>query len=153
MHRLIGLVFAIAVLTGCAGQPSSTALPAPLAVPESDPRRCLSRVECTTKVSRTLLFVFDYAAAGAPLLQRDGRLLFTPADAPPSAWPALYIRLAQAQDSRFDFNGQCRGERCRVSVEQMLQIYRSYLAGRPCGLRADQCPAPFSAALPAAPTD
>ena len=36
-------------------------------------------------------------AAGAPLVQREGRLLFTPADTPGSDWPALYLRLAEAE--------------------------------------------------------
>lgn len=149
MYRSIGLLVALVMLAGCAAQ-SRVSAPAASAVVAADPQRCLTRAECTTKLSRTLLFVFDYAAAGAPLLQRDGRLLFTPADAPPSAWPALYIRLAQAQDSRFDFNGQCRAERCRIGVERLLQIYRGYLAGQPCGLRADKCPEPAPATLPVA---
>lgn len=105
----------------------------------SDPLQCLSRAECTTKLSRTLLFVFDYAAAGAPLVQRDGRVLFTPADAPLTDWPALHIRLAQAEQSRFDFNGQCRAQVCRIKVEQLLQIYRSYLADQPCAFSAAVC--------------
>ena len=83
-------------LAGCAGQPPVSQLPAPVAV-TSDPQQCDSRVECTSKTSRTLLFVFDYAAAGAPLVQRDGRWLFTPADTPGSDWPALYLRLAEAE--------------------------------------------------------
>lgn len=146
MHRLIGLLLVIAVLAGCAVQPSAPLAPEPVL---ADPQQCLSRAECSTKLSRTLLFVFDYAEAGAPLLQRDGRLLFTPADAPPSAWPALSIRLAQAQDSRFEFNGQCREARCKLGVERLLQIYRRYLAGQPCGLRADPCPESLPAVRPA----
>lgn len=105
----------------------------------SDPQQCLSRADCTTKLSRTLLFVFDYAAAGAPLVQRDGRLLFTPADAPLTDWPALYIHLAEAEQGRFEFNGQCRGAACRIEVEQLLQIYRSYLADKPCAFSASRC--------------
>ncbi|HEX5841322.1 MAG TPA: hypothetical protein VFY62_02470 [Pseudomonas sp.] len=127
-----------ALLVGCAGQAARPVV-APSAPPVSDPQQCLSRAECSTKVSRTLLFVFDYAALGAPLLQRDGRLLFTPADAPASEWPALYIRLAEAERSGFGFNGQCRAQACRLQVEQLLQIYRSYLAGQPCAISAAPC--------------
>lgn len=122
-----------ALLAGCAGQ-------APLpSAPPNDPQQCLSRAECTTKTSRTLLFVFDYAAAGAPLVQRDGRLLFTPADAPVTDWPAVYIRLAEAEQSAFAFNAQCRAIACRLTVEQLLQIYRSYLADKPCAFSVSLC--------------
>ena len=138
MRGLIGLSVALVLLAGCASPPPVSAPSAPVAV-TSDPQQCLSRAECTTKVSRTLLFVFDYAAAGAPFVQRDGRLLFTPADAPASDWPAVYIRLAEAEKSRFDFNGQCRASTCRLSVEQLLAIYRSYLADQPCVFSAAPC--------------
>jgi len=105
-----------------------------LSVSPPDPQRCIERADCTTKVSRTLLFVFDYAAAGGQLVQRQDRLLFTPADAPPSDWPAIYIRLAEPADSRFDFNAECRSARCRYDAQQLLRVYRSYLAGAPCSL-------------------
>ena len=131
MYRSIGLSVALILLAGCASQPPVNEPPAPLAV-ASDPQQCDSRAECTSKTSRTLLFVFDYAAAGAPLVQRDGRVLFTPADAPLTDWPALTIRLAEAEQSAFAFNAQCRTQACRLTVEQLLQIYRSYLADKPC---------------------
>jgi hypothetical protein len=99
-----------------------------------DPQRCIERAECTTKVSRTLLFVFDYAAAGGALVQRQERLLFTPQDAPPGEWPALAIRLAEPADSRFEFAAECRSLSCRYDAEQLLRVYRSYLADRPCSL-------------------
>ncbi|WP_339408898.1 hypothetical protein [Pseudomonas sp. EA_35y_Pfl2_R5] len=105
----------------------------------SDPQACLTRAECSIKLSRTLLFVFDYAAAGAPLVQREGRLLFTPADAPVTDWPALYFRLAETEQSAFAFNAQCRATACRLTVEQLLQIYRSYLADNPCPISAAVC--------------
>ena len=107
MYRSIGLSVALVLLAGCASQPPVNEPPAPLAV-ASDPQQCDSRAECTSKTSRTLLFVFDYAAAGAPLVQRDRRLLFTPADGPVTYWPALYIRLAEAEQvlrSRMTFAG------------------------------------------------
>lgn len=138
MRRLIGLFVALVLLAGCAAQPQVSVPPAPVVV-TGDPQQCDSRAECTTKTSRTLLFVFDYAAAGAPLVQRDGRLLFTPAGAPVTDWPALYIRLAAAEQSRFEFNGQCRRQACRIEVEQLLQIYRSYLADKPCSFNATMC--------------
>lgn len=136
--RLIALLVVLTALAGCAGQPPVSQPPAPVAV-TSDPQQCDSRVECTSKTSRTLLFVFDYAAAGAPLVQRDGRWLFTPADAPLTDWPALTIRLAEAEQSAFAFNAQCRAQACRLTVEQLLQIYRSYLADKPCLFSATLC--------------
>jgi hypothetical protein len=33
--------------------------------PQFDPQQCATRAECTTKTSRTLLFVYDYAAGAA----------------------------------------------------------------------------------------
>lgn len=138
MRRLSGLLVALVLLAGCVSRPPVSE-PVATVPPVADPQHCGERAECTTKVSRTLLFVFDYAAAGAPLVQRDGRLLFTPADAPASDWPAVYIRLAEAEQSRFAFNGQCRVSACRLSVEQLLAIYRSYLADQPCAFSAAPC--------------
>lgn len=138
MTRLIALFGVLAALAGCAHQPPVSGPPVNVVV-ASDPQQCATRAECTTKTSRTLLFVYDYAAAGAPLVQREGRLLFTPADAPGSDWPALYLRLAEAEHSAFAFNGQCRVQTCRLTVEQLLQIYRSYLADQPCAFTAALC--------------
>jgi len=125
---------AVLLLAGCASQAPTTVPPAPVVAPPGEPLRCATRAECTTKVSRTLLFVFDYAAAGGQLVQRQERLLFTPREAPPSDWPAIYIRLAEPADSRFDFNAECRSARCRYDAQQLLRVYRSYLAGAPCSL-------------------
>lgn len=138
MIRLIALLVGLTALAGCAHQPPVSGPPVSEVV-ASDPQQCATRAECTTKTSRTLLFVFDYAAAGAPLVQREGRLLFTPADAPGSDWPAIYLRLAEAEHSAFAFNGQCRAQACRLTVEQLLQIYRSYLADQPCAFTAALC--------------
>ncbi|MDC7827075.1 hypothetical protein PQS90_18120 [Pseudomonas sp. BLCC-B13] len=121
----------IAFVSACSSVPVAYL---PTSGQEIDPQRCIERADCTTKVSRTLLFVFDYAAAGGQLVQRQDRLLFTPADAPPSDWPAIYIRLAEPADSRFDFNAECRSARCRYDAQQLLRVYRSYLAGAPCSL-------------------
>jgi hypothetical protein len=138
MTRFIVLFVVLTALAGCVSQPPvpESAAPVPVA---SDPQHCDSRAECTTKVSRTLLFVYDYAAAGAPLVQRDGRLLFTPAGAPLSDWPAIYIRLAEAEQSTFAFNAQCRAQTCRLTIEQLLRIYRSYLADKPCAFSTAVC--------------
>ena len=138
MTRLIALLVGLTALAGCTSQPPVSEPPVAVVV-ASDPQRCDSRAECTTKVSRTLLFVYDYAAAGAPLVQRDGRLLFTPAGAPLSDWPAIYIRLAEAEQSAFAFNAQCRAQTCRLTIEQLLQIYRSYLADKPCAFSTAVC--------------
>lgn len=123
------------VLAGCAGQtredPAAPVAPAPVV---ADVQRCSERADCTTKVSRTLLFVFDYAAAGGHLVQRRERLLFTPPDAVPNDWPAIRIRLAEPADSRFDFSAECRVARCRYGAEELLRVYRSYLTGEPCSL-------------------
>lgn len=138
MKRLGVFLLAMLALAGCATQPQVSAPTAAVVVP-SDPQQCFSRAECTLKTSRTLLFVFDYAAAGAPLVQREGPRLFTPVDAPLTDWPTLTIRLAAAEQSRFDFTAQCRGQTCRLTVEQLLQIYRSYLADQPCAFSTAQC--------------
>lgn len=138
MTRLIALLVGLTALAGCASQQPVSEPPVAVVV-ASDPQRCDSRAECTTKVSRTLLFVYDYAAAGAPLVQRDGRLLFTPAGAPLSDWPAIYIRLAEAEQSTFAFNAQCRAQTCRLTIEQLLRIYRSYLADKPCAFSTAVC--------------
>ncbi len=138
MTRLIGLLVVLTALAGCASQPPVSEPPVAVVVP-GDPQRCDSRAECTTKLSRTLLFVYDYAAAGAPLVQREGRLLFTPADAPLSDWPAIYIRLAEAEQSAFAFNAQCRAQTCRLTAPQLLQIFRSYLADKPCAFSPAVC--------------
>lgn len=132
--RLPAVAMACSVLLGCAQQPTAVA-PVPATTPRTaDPQQCLSQAECTTKTSRTLLFVFDYAAAGGALVQRQERLLFTPADAPRGEWPAIYIRLAEPMSGRFDFNAECQVPRCRYSAAQLLQVYRDYLAGQPGGL-------------------
>ena len=128
------LCAAVLALVGCAQQPAIVA-PAPVVTPlVTDPQQCLSQAECTTKTSRTLLFVFDYAVAGGALVQRQERLLFTPADAPQGEWPAIYIRLAEPMSGRFDFNAECQAPSCRYSAAQLLQVYRDYLAGRPGAL-------------------
>ncbi|MGE8361943.1 hypothetical protein [Pseudomonas sp.] len=137
MSKIALTLLAVLLLSGCVhAPPAEPTAPAPVVV--VDPLYCGSRADCTTKVSRTLLFVFDYAAAGAPLVQREGRLLFTPRDAASSDWPAIRIHLAEPADSRFEFEAQCRAPHCRHDAAQLLRVYRSYLAGEPCSLRDDE---------------
>jgi hypothetical protein len=134
LARILAVSTVALLLYGCAQQPVAVA-PAPAATPVLvDPQQCRSQAECTTKTSRTLLFVFDYAAAGGALVQRQGRELFTPADAPRSDWPAIYIRLAEPMAGRFDFHAECQVQSCRYSAVQLLQAYRDYLDGKPGGL-------------------
>jgi hypothetical protein len=122
----------IAFVSGCSSV--SVPLPPTSGFQGGDPLLCIERADCAAKVSRTLLFVFDYAAAGGALVQRQGRLLFTPDEAPASDWPALAIRLAEPVDSRFEFAVECRSSSCRYDAEELLRVYRSYLADRPCSL-------------------
>lgn len=149
LARVLVVLAVTLLLHGCARQPLAV-VPAPAAAPVMvDPLQCLSQAECTTKTSRTLLFVFDYAAAGGALVQRQGRELFTPADAPHSDWPTIAIHLAAPLDSRFEFSSQCQVQHCRYSAEQLLQLYRAYLDGAPCSLAAGQLPVNCMRALPA----
>ncbi len=121
------------LLAGCAGQPPVAPAPPPEPV-SSDPQQCLGRADCTTKTSRTLLFVFDYAEAGGALVQRKGPWLFTPSAAKPSGWPSLKIRLADPPAGRFEFASQCPAGNCRIGEADLLRVYRSYLGSEPCSL-------------------
>lgn len=121
------------LLAGCAANPPVAPAP-PLEPVSSDPQRCLDRTDCTTKTSRTLMFVFDYAEAGGALVQRKGDWLFTPSAAKPSSWPSLKIRLADPPAGRFEFASQCPAGNCRIGEVDLLRVYRSYLGGEPCSL-------------------
>lgn len=131
------LCAAVLLLAGCASQVPIATAPAPVVAAQPDPQRCDVRADCTSKVSRTLLFVFDYATVGGALVERRGRLLFTPADTVANDWPALRIRLAEPSDGRFDFSAECQVRQCRYSAVQLLRVYRSYLADHPCSLLQD----------------
>lgn len=130
-------VFAVILmgLSGCAAQkplaPTETERVTWLA---EDAQDCTIRSECTLKVSRTLLFVFDYAEAGGALVERKGSHLFTPPEATPTAWPALSIRLAEPVNGHFHFDSRCQLPICLYSPAQLLRVYRSYLVGQPCSL-------------------
>lgn len=130
------------LLAGCAGlhAPSrdvEEAASPSVARDPADPQDCLARSDCTTKTSRTLLFVFDYAEAGGELVVRDGRRLETPPAPQRSTWPALRIQLAEPVNGRFEFESPClrkSGKGCRYSQAMLLKVYRSYLVGKPCSL-------------------
>jgi len=65
------LLLGLTLLTACSSPQPRTA-PEPFATSTavaSDPQQCLSEVECSLKTARTLLFVYDYASLGAPLMQ------------------------------------------------------------------------------------
>lgn len=139
--RQLHLLLCAALLTGCAAQalneqPPAATPSAPMLV-QADALSCQTRAQCTTKVSRTLLFVFDYAAAGGALVQRKERLLFTPPEAASNEWPALRIVLAEPSQSAFSFSAECRQALCRYDEATLLRVYRSYLAGEPCSLLLD----------------
>ncbi|WP_425917185.1 hypothetical protein [Pseudomonas sp. GWSMS-1] len=61
---------------------------------------------------------------GSPWFLCGKAVLRHPVDVPATDWLALYIRLAEAEQSAFAFNAQCRAQACRLTVEQLLQIYR-----------------------------
>ena len=135
------LALSACLLTAC----STSTPPSPVTVSEasapkfsmaSDPQHCLSAIECSRKTARTLLFVYDYAALGAPLMQRTGNQLVSPTDLTRRQWPLVRIQLADAGQS-FQFRSSCLQRQCRYSQEDLLQIYRRYLAGEPCVLPGD----------------
>ncbi len=145
--RILGLSVVL-LLAACTRQaPVDPQAEIPVSAEQSDPLRCTTRADCTTKVSRTLLFVFDYAAVGGHLVQRQERLLFTPPEMAPSDWPAIRILLAEPVDSRFEFSAECRVAGCRYGADELLRVYRSYLADQPCSLLLDSavqtCSQPF----------
>lgn len=75
----------------------------------------------------------------APWFLCGKAVLRYPVDVPAPDWPALYFRLAEAEQSDFAFNTQCRTQACRITGERLLQIYRRYLADKPCAFNAALC--------------
>ncbi len=113
------------LLAGCAGlhAPSrdvEEAASPSVARDPADPQDCLARSDCTTKTSRTLLFVFDYAEAGGELVVRDGRQLETPPAPQRSTWPALRIQLAEPVNGRFEFESPACARAARVAATARL---------------------------------
>lgn len=122
----------LALLAGCSLHPTQPPAPPPKPPVELpvDAQNCLNHQECTLKTSRTLLFVFDYAEAGATLVENDNRVLSTPDNAPKNGWPAIRIQLADPDGGRFEFHSECRQKRCRVKESRLLSCYRAYLDGK-----------------------
>ncbi|MFJ3052229.1 hypothetical protein [Pseudomonas nitroreducens] len=130
--RAIFPALVLMLLAGCALHPAEPSPPPakpPVELPV-DAQNCLTHQECTLKTSRTLLFVFDYAEAGAALVENDNRVLRTPAKAPKQGWPAIRIELADPDGGRFEFSSECRQKRCRIKESRLLSCYRSYLDGK-----------------------
>ncbi|MHB9800063.1 hypothetical protein ACYCAX_19885 [Pseudomonas sp. MT3] len=122
----------LVLLAGCSLLPPGASAPPPkppVNLPV-DAQNCLTHEECTLKTSRTLLFVFDYAEAGAALVENENRVLSTPDKAPKKGWPAIRIQLAAPDGGRFEFTGECRQKRCRIKESRLLSCYRSYLDGK-----------------------
>lgn len=132
MLRALFSILLLALLAGCSQRPAQPVAPSPQ--PPMDlpveAQNCLTHQECTLKTSRTLLFVFDYAEAGAALVVHENRVLSTPEKAPKKGWPAIRIQLAAPDGGRFEFASECRQKRCRIKESSLLSCYRSYLDGK-----------------------
>lgn len=137
MLRALLSVLLLAFLAGCSLRPAQPAAPPPKPPVDLpvDAQNCLTHQECTLKTSRTLLFVFDYAEAGAALVENENRVLSTPEKAPKNGWPAIRIQLADPDGGRFGFTSECRQKRCRIKESRLLSCYRSYLDGKTCRFR------------------
>lgn len=139
------LLLGFSLLTACSSlqKPTPEAQGLPANQPPSahfematDPQQCLSEVECSLKTARTLLFVYDYAALGAPLMQRTDHQLSSPTDLRHRDWPVVRIQLPRMQ-GEFAFSSACLARQCRYSSAELLSVYRRYLAGEPCVLPGD----------------
>lgn len=140
------LLLGFSLLSACSSvqrpTPEAQALPAnppPSAHFEmaADPEQCLSEVECSLKTARTLLFVYDYAALGAPLIQRSGNQLVSPTDLNHREWPVVRIQLPEGGAQHFQFSSTCLARQCRYPAAELHSIYRRYLSGEPCVLPGD----------------
>lgn len=138
--RLPVVFLAISLLAGCVsrpfGEPPAAGAPAVRPGVAEDPQTCQNSIDCSLKSARTLLFVYDYAYLSRLRPEREGNLIFMPGDAARGEWPAIRIRLPEA-DSRFRFDSICLRQQCRYSRAELQAIYRRYLAGEPCVLPGD----------------
>lgn len=127
----------LALLAGCSLRPAEPPAPPPKPPVDLpvDAQNCLTHQECTLKTSRTLLFVFAYADAGAPLVENQNRVLSTPAKVPKNNWPAIRIQLADPDGGRFEFSSECPQKGCRIKQSHLLSCYRKYLEGKACRFR------------------
>ncbi|MFV3412586.1 hypothetical protein ACNFH8_10035 [Pseudomonas sp. NY15436] len=137
MFRALLPALLLILLAGCSLRPAAPSGPPPKPPVDlpADAQNCLTHQECTLKTSRTLLFVFAYADAGAPLVVNDNRVLKTPDNVPRNNWPAIRIQLADADGGRFEFSSDCSQKGCRIKASRLLACYRSYLEGKACRLR------------------
>ena len=137
MLRALLCVLLLTLLAGCSLRPAAPVAPPPKPPVDLpvDAQNCLTHQECTLKTSRTLLFVFDYAEAGAALVENENRVLSTPEKAPKNGWPAIRVQLADPDGGRFEFSSHCRQKRCRIKDSRLLACYRSYLDGKACRFR------------------
>lgn len=137
MLRALLCVLLLTFLAGCSLHPATPVAPPPKPPVDlpADAQNCLTHQECTLKTSRTLLFVFDYAEAGAALVENESRVLSTPEKAPKRGWPAIRIQLADPDGGRFEFSSECRQKRCRIKDSRLLTCYRNYLDGKACRFR------------------
>ena len=137
MLRALLCVLLLTFLAGCSLRQAAPVAPSPKPPVDlpADAQNCLTHQECTLKTSRTLLFVFDYAEAGAALVENENRVLSTPEKAPKQGWPAIRIQLADPDGGRFEFSSECRQKRCRIKDSRLLSCYRSYLDGQTCRFR------------------
>lgn len=137
MLRALLCVLLLTFLAGCSLRPAAPVAPSPKPPVDlpADAQNCLTHQECTLKTSRTLLFVFDYAEAGAALVENENRVLSTPEKAPKRGWPTIRIQLADPDGGRFEFSNECRQKRCRIKDSRLLTCYRNYLDGKACRFR------------------
>lgn len=137
MLRALLCALLLTLLAGCSLRPAAPAAPPPKPPVDLpvDAQNCLTHQECTLKTSRTLLFVFDYAEAGAALVENENRVLSTPEKAPKNGWPAIRVQLADPDGGRFEFSSHCWQKRCRIKNSRLLACYRSYLDGKACRFR------------------
>lgn len=136
-----GLLLGASLALAACATPPQPPLETQVSTPRSDddPLQCAEAAQCTLKVARALLFVFDYAEQGGALVERDGRRLATPAQVKASPWPHLAIELPKAQHSAFSFHSDCGVATCLWTKAQLSRAFARYLDGQRCLLEASRC--------------